>query len=239
MCDIAQCIYDITPSTFITSYTLYMIPPILLSWQHNDYTWHLTHYIWPHVHCICVITPTLSIISQPICVWHHNQYSFDILSTIFMTSYRLCMTSQHCVLMTPHSAYVWHPLHYRWHHIHSITPNHRICDVTSTSGMTSHPSHPLYLCHHNLSTDITPTLVWHHTHYMCDILCTLYNITSTPMSSHYCTYDITTSIYETTSSMLWKIYTIHVTSQPLICVITPTVLTTSHAIFVPQHTRHM
>ena len=33
--------------------------------------------------------------------------------------------------------------------------------VTSTSGMTSHPLyhvlHPLYLCHHNLSTDITPT----------------------------------------------------------------------------------
>ena len=82
--------------------------------------------------------------------------------------------------MTPHSAYVWHFLHYRWHHIHSITPNHSIYDVNSTSGMTSHPSHPLYLCHHNLSTDIAPTLVWHHTHSMCDIICILYNIISTP-----------------------------------------------------------
>ena len=50
--------------------------------------------------------------------------------------------------------------------------------------MISHPlyqtSHPLYLCHHNLSTDIIPTFVWHHTHYMCDIICILYNIILTP-----------------------------------------------------------
>ena len=101
-----------------------------------------------------------------------------------MTSYPLCMTTQHCVLLIPHSAYVWHHLHYRWYHIHSVTPNHRIYDVTSTMGMASQPqyqtSHPLYLCHHNLSTDIIPTFVWHHTHYMCDIICTLYNIISTP-----------------------------------------------------------
>ena len=48
------------------------------------------------------------------------------------------------------------------------------------------------------------------------------------MSSHYCTYDITASIYETTSSMWGHIYTIHVTSQPLICVITLTLVITSH-----------
>ena len=122
-------------------------------------------------------------ISQPPYVWYHIQYTWDILSTIFMTSYPLCMATQHCVLLIPHSAYVWHHLHYRWYHIHSITPNHSIYDVTSTSGMTSHPlyqtSHQLYLCHHNLSTDIIATFVWHRTHYICDILCTLYNIVST------------------------------------------------------------
>ena len=123
-------------------------------------------------------------ISQSLYVWSHIQYTCDILSTLFMTSYPLCMRTQHCVLLIPHSAYVWHPLHYRWHHIHSITPNHSIYDVTSTSGMTSHPwyqtSHPLYLCHHNLSTDSIPSFVWHHTHYMCDIICILFDIISTP-----------------------------------------------------------
>ena len=101
-----------------------------------------------------------------------------------MTSYSLCMTTQHCVLLIPHSGYVWHHLNYRWYHIHSITWNHSIYDVTSTSGITSHPlyqtSHSLYLCHHNLFSDIIPTFVWHHTHYTCDIIYTVYNIISTP-----------------------------------------------------------
>ena len=144
---------------------------------------HHTHYIRHHVYCICVITPTLSVISQPLYVWYHIQYMWDILSTIFMTSYPICMTTQTCVLIKPHSAHVWHHLHYRRRHIHSITPSHSLYDFTSSSGMTSHPlyqtSHQLYLCHHNLSTDITPTFEWHHTHYMCEVICTIYNIIST------------------------------------------------------------
>ena len=123
-------------------------------------------------------------ISQPPYVWYHIQYTCDILSTIFVTSYPLCMITQQCVLLIPHSVYVLYHLHYRWYHIHCITQNHSIYDVTSTSSMTSHPlyqiSHPLYLGHHNRSTDIMPTFGWHHTHYMCDIICSLYNIISTP-----------------------------------------------------------
>ena len=123
-------------------------------------------------------------ITQPLYVWYHIQCTCDIISTVFMTSYPLCVTSQHCVLMTPHSAYVWHHLPYRWYHIHSITPNHNIHDVASTSGMTSHPLyqtlHPLYLCYHNHSTDITPTFVWHQTHYICANICTICNIIFTP-----------------------------------------------------------
>ena len=140
--------------------------------------------MWPHIHCICVNTPTLLMILQPPYVWYYIQYTCDILPTIFMISYPLCLTTQHCVLLIPYSAYVWHHLHYRWYHIHSITPNHCIYYVTANLGMASQPlyqtSQPLYLCHHNLSTDIIPTFVWHHTHYMGDIICTLYNIISTP-----------------------------------------------------------
>ena len=108
---------------------------------------------------------------------------WDILSTIFMTSYPLCMTTQHFVLITPHSAYVWHSLLYRRRHIHSITTIHNLYDFTSASGMTTHHLyqtwHQLCLCHQSLSADITPTFVWHHTHYICDIICTIYNIIST------------------------------------------------------------
>ena len=100
-----------------------------------------------------------------------------------MTSYPLCMKTQHSELITPHTTYVWHHLHYRRHHIHSITPSHSLYDFTSTSGMTLQHlyqiSHQMYLCHHNLSTDITHIFVWHHTHYISDIIHTIYSIIST------------------------------------------------------------
>ena len=175
-CDITATICVITHTVYITSHPLFL-------WHHTGHMCgivciiqditaslfdltppfggHHTHYIRHRVYCICVITPTLSMISQPIYVWYHIQYMWDILSTIFMTSYPLCMTTQPCVLITPHSAHVWYHLHYRKHHIHSITPSHNLYDFTSTSGKPSHTlyqaSHQLYLCHHNLSTDITPT----------------------------------------------------------------------------------
>ena len=141
-------------------------------WEHH------THYIRHCVHCICVITPILSMISQPQYVWYHIQYMWNILSTIFMTSYPLCMATQSYVLITPHSTYVWHHLHYRRCHIHSITPSHNLYDFTSISGMTSQTlyqtSQQLYLCHHNLSIDITCTFVLIHTYYIYDIICTIY-----------------------------------------------------------------
>ena len=147
MCGIICIIQDITSSLFDLK------PPF---WGHH------THYIRHRVHCICVITPTLSMISQPLYVWFHFKYMGDNLSTIFMTSYKLCMTTQPCVLITPHSAYVWHHLCYRRRHIHSITRSQSLYDFKSTSGMSSHHlyqiSQQLYLCHHNLSTDITPTI---------------------------------------------------------------------------------
>ena len=151
--------------------------------------------------------------------------------------------------MTPHSSYVWHHLHYRWHNMHSITPNHSIYDVTSTSGMTKHPSHPLYLCHHNLPTDITPTLLWHHTNYICDIICTLNNITFTPyvitlVYFWHCNLYICNHIqYEG-----WHThYTCDITSTNLclhtlfINKLTPTLCMTSHSAYVWRllhYTRH-
>ena len=186
-----QCILDITHNVPIlwkevnvchqsiymydTIRNTYDITPLYLRCQVH-YIQHHIQSLWHHIHCICVITPTLSMTSQPLYGWYQIEYICDILSPVFRTKYPLSVTSQHSVLMTPHSAYVQHPLHCRWYHIHSITPHHSIYYFTSTSGMTSHPLyqtlHQLYLCHHNLSTDITPTFEWHHTHLLCDIICT-------------------------------------------------------------------
>ena len=190
LCHHTHWIDNITPTLFMTSHLPYVWHLLHYTRHHSlkfalkpPFWGHHTHYIRHGVHYVCVITPTLSMMSQPLYVWYYIQYMWDILSTILMAYYTLCMTTQPCVLITPYSAYVCHHLHYRRRHIHSITPSHNLYDFTSTSGKTSHRlyqiSHQLYLCHHNLSTAITPTFVWYHTHYMCDIICTIYNIIST------------------------------------------------------------
>ena len=127
-----------------------------------------------------------------------------------------------------------HPLHhtkpqYLWCHIHFRYDNTALYQTT----------HPLYLCHQSIATDISPTFVWHHIH-CCVTSYELY-ITSQPilMSSHYCTYDITTSICETTSSMrethtlnLW--HHSHSLCHHTHCIdkITPTLFMTSHSPYV-------
>ena len=95
---------------------------------------------------------------------------------------------------------------------HPLIRHHTNCIIViSTSPLISHP----------LLYDITPTI--------CVTSYTLY-IRSYPllMSSHYSSYYSTNLTYETTSSMQFKIYSIHVTSKSLVCVITPTLLTESH-----------
>ena len=107
------------------------------------------------------------------------------------------------------------------HHTPCIRHHTNCIFAITTSPLISHP----------LFIDIIPTI--------CVTSCVLY-ITSHPilMSSHYSTYDCRNLTYETTYSMQSKIYTIHVTSQSLVCVITPTVLRASHPLFVWHHTWH-
>ena len=112
------------------------------------------------------------------------------------------------VFMTSHPLQAWYHAPCIRHCTHSIF-------VITSSPLISHPP---------VSNDITPTF--------CVTSYALY-ITSHPVlvSSHYCTYDIKPSIYETTSSMWGNIYTIHETSQPL--------SVSSHALYRQHHTHSL
>ena len=144
-------------------------------------------------------------ISQPVYVWYHVHYTCDILSTIFITSYPLCMTTQYCVLLIPHSAYVWqhlttdditstlsqwttvfmmsYPLQ-AWHNTHFIRHHTHCIFLITTSPLISYP----------LLYDIIPTIC---------VTSNAFYITSYQllMSSHYSTFDNRASMYDTTSSM--------------------------------------
>ena len=245
-----QFTYNIRATICMTSYPLYMTSHKLFVTSH-----HLIYYIKLNISditsTISDLTSTVSMSSHPPYRWYHSHYIYDIRSSISVTSYPL---------------YLWHNTHDVWHHSPVCLWHHTrhmydiICTTEDGTSTLSHKttvfmmSHALQAWHHAHSIrhcthcifvittspliphlllyDITPTL--------CLTSYALY-ITSHPllMSSHYCTYNSTTSIYETTSSMQGNLYTILVTSQPLICVITSTVLTTSHPVFVWHHSRHM
>ena len=162
------------PLVFMTSHALY-------SWHHMHYIWHVIYY-----------------------VWYLIQYTCDILSTIFMTSYPLCMTTlcvvdttlgisvtSFALLMISHPLYhtkrqfLWGPIHFR----HDITPT-----VSDTTPYVSLSSQPHFVITYPLFYDIIPTLCV--TPYALHI--TSYQVL---MSSLYCTYNIAPSIYETSSTM--------------------------------------
>ena len=149
---------------------------------------------------------------NPVCWLHHTRQMYDIVCTTEDVTSTLSLRVT--IFM------ISHPLQ-AWHH----TPCIRYCThcifVITTSPLTSHP----------LLHDTTPTIF---------VISYALYITSYPllMSSHYSAYDSTTLTYEATSSMLFKIYTIYLTSQSLVCVITPTVSRTSHPHFVWHHTCH-
>ena len=93
-------------------------------------------------------------------MWHPVHYIYDIISTLYDNT-ALCVVDNPLIMCV--ISFAWCHMQ-MWHDTHPLYQT----------------SHPLYLCHHKLSTDLIPTFVWHRTHYMCDIICTLYIIISTP-----------------------------------------------------------
>ena len=156
--------YDITPSIFMTSYPIYMVSPILLSWQHYDYTCHLTHYIWHHRHYICVVTPIVSMTSQQVWksshlayVWHHEHSTWHHIHTLWHQSSSF-MTSQ------PQRS--WDQIAYIWHQV-------TVYGISSPIPVTSQS---LYLKH--------------QTHYGCEFTSTIFKIKHTVLRwyNHYIWY---------------------------------------------------
>ena len=114
-------------------------------------------------------------ISHRIYVRHSVHYIYDIVHTMYdnttlwvdYTTLSICMTS-FALQKTSHPLYhtKWQSLWLHIHFRHDITPP--VSEVTATVSLSSQPLH-WYHTHFLL----------HHTHYICDIIFTIYNIIST------------------------------------------------------------
>ena len=182
--------------------------------SHQLYRWYHSHNIYDITSSLCAPFCPLYLRYRTHCVWQHNtvcwlhntRHMYDIIyATEDVTS---TLQQQAIIFVTSH------PLQ-AWHHTPCFRHRTNCIFVITTSPLKSH----------TLLYDITPTL--------CVTSYALY-ISSYPllMSSHYCSCDSTNLTYETTSSMQFKTYSIHVTSQSLVCVITSTLLRESHKHFV-------
>ena len=162
---------------------------ILLSSQHNAYTWHFTRHIWHHSrvsvsshrwHTHLYRCIALSMTSPQVCklshlahIWHHTECTSHHIHTLWH-QWSCFITSQ-----TMHS---WHQFSSLWPHIHSLGHHTTLCMISSPLYLTWGP---LYLCHHAQPIDdITATIgvvshpvyLWHLISYIYDIISTKYDI---------------------------------------------------------------
>ena len=163
-------------------------------------------------HIIYDITGTVFMSLLPRYLTLHPQYLCPPNPSKYVLLITVCMTS--------HPLYIWHLMHHKKRHIHSLSSHHCRNHITSTAFMTLHtlyttshtktqklylPSHPLYLtlhplylCHQTLCINcITPTLFM-TLHTIC---MTSHSVCMTShehfMTSHQYIYDITSSIFMT------------------------------------------
>ena len=219
--------YDITPTIWTTSYTLYEA-----SWPYFMRSHHIMYditcivfltslnlymtlnplYLCHQEQCINYTTPALCMTSHTLYVWHHSQYSWHHMNT-------LCRHTH--ILMSSQRVYLWH--------------HKNIYDINATAFMkrqqlylTSHPlyltsqpvclclQHPLYCCHHNNYVSY-PT--WHMDdiiHTLHDLTITLYETIPQYLGHHsHCIHDIRSCTYEMTSRVYDISFAIPVTSETL------------------------
>ena len=184
-----HCLYDNTSSTFdlkpilfsILS-TVYVNTPTLSQPSHQlckipqvAYVCHHFHYTLPHIHRLRQ-QPLVFITSHALYWRHHMHYIWHVINCVWYHIHYMCDITQ-CLYLWHHTLYVYDisPLYAI---THSVMTTQQLCKFRDT----------LYVCHHTHSICvITPigsilsnqVYVWHHSHYVYDIVCTTCDITCT------------------------------------------------------------
>ena len=240
--------YDITPTIYITSCTLYKAShPHFMTSHHVvydiTYTVFMTSlplyltlhplYMCHQGQCINYTTPTLCMTSHTLYVWHHIQYAWHHMNTLWHHTH---------INRTSHPLYLWHHVQYIcyppdcFHENTATIPviSPTIFDISATAAVWSHP---FYRCHHNNYGS-------HHTWHTYDIIHTTSHHINTFMTSMLSDYDITTTAFMTSDLLYMTSYPRFMTSHPLylwhhshyICNITPTMFVNAYQLYLTSNT---
>ena len=113
-----HCIDNITPTPCMYSHS-----PCVWHWLH--YTRHHILTLWPQttvffsshplywtrVHCICVITSTVLVISPQLYLWDHIRYN---------SRYHINSIRHYCHCMMSQPLHSWHQIPYIWHYLQGL-----------------------------------------------------------------------------------------------------------------------
>ena len=143
-----------------------------------------------HSHPIYDISYSIHVTFYPLYLWHHIHYvlQHNTVCGWYHTRHMcdiICTTDDLTSTLSHQNTVLWCPIHFR----HDITPT--VSDTTPSVSLSSQPN---FVITYPLFYDIIPTLC---------VTSYAFHITSYQllMSSHYCTYNISASIYETSSCM--------------------------------------
>ena len=155
-----------TPSMFLTSYSVYMTSHMVNEWKHNDCIWRDTQYI-------CVIKPTWLTTSHPMYVRNYTHCLYDTIGSLYDITSTLADNKPLFECHGTHSVYVI------IYNMYDVT--HTGCVTTQALYLTwnpfKQPSHPIYLSSHPLSQ--RHHCVRHHRWHMYAIICVIHDIIST------------------------------------------------------------
>ena len=205
----------------MTSHALYW-------WQHLNSIWHGIYCVWCHIHYMCDIT-------QCLYLWHHTLYVYDI-STLYGITQSVVTTQQLCNFTATMSV-ITPTVSVSSHRVDQFYQKQCMYDIIATMFMTSYAvhitSHAQFRLSHHFMYDIRSTLSdlnanaslsshqhyrWYHSHYMYDIISSIY-VTSYPLYSWHDIhklYDITTlSVDDATLCICMTYFALQMTTQPL------------------------
>ena len=208
--DISSTLYDVTFTMCVTSHndSLYDIKPYLFMTYSLDLALHSVVMTQP----LCAFTATMPEITLSVFLTLHRMYQLYKKKWMYVITAYICITPYALHMTLPPGFMASHHFIYD---VKSTISNitFTLSDNTSTVSMSSHPlsqwyhshpmyditysihmtSYPLYLWHHiHYVRQQSTVCCWYHTRYMCDIICTTDDITST-LSQQTGVYDVTST----------------------------------------------
>ena len=191
MYDYPSTISDLKPIKTDISSTIYVITPSMLNTTNLQckpsqvaYVCHLMRYTGHHMHNL--EQPLLFMTSHALYLFHHTHYIWHLINSVWCYIHYVCYITQ------------W-PIYGNNHYMFKIYSH----DMSSGTVLWPHtncvPSQQLCLTLHSMYFFTLHTMyrffwkevnVCHHSLYMCDTICT--------------TYDITSTLYDITPLYLWR-----------------------------------